>query len=250
MSVSCSILRGTASHSGSSVSVLAIRLLSRFVSLPGLRAEFPVFETVAYLNAGTDGPLPAGRDRGGPSPSSSASFADGRTAAHFERRHRAVESLRAAYARALGCEPGEVALTTCTTEGMAHVIGGLELGPGDEVLASDEEHPGLLGALSAARELRGVTVREVPLARVAEEAGPSTRLVACSHVGWVSGSLAPPSSASSTSRSCSTAPRAWGRSISTWAPSAATHTRAPARSGCAAPTVPACSTSPRSCASG
>ena len=36
------------------------------------------------------------------------------------------------------------------------MIGGLELGPGDEILTSDEEHPGLLGALGAARELRGV----------------------------------------------------------------------------------------------
>ena len=28
-------------------------------SLPGLRAEFPVLGALAYLNAGTDGPLPA-----------------------------------------------------------------------------------------------------------------------------------------------------------------------------------------------
>src|SRR4029077_3959916 len=60
-----------------------------------------------------------------------------------------------------------------------------------EILTSDEEHPGLLGALSAARELRNVSIREVPLAQIAEAVGERTRLVACSHVGWVSGLLAP-----------------------------------------------------------
>jgi selenocysteine lyase/cysteine desulfurase len=65
------------------------------------------------------------------------------------------------------------------------------LQPGDEVLTSDEEHPGLLGALAAARDLRGAAIREVPLPEMAEAVGPRTRLVACSHVGWMSGRLAP-----------------------------------------------------------
>jgi selenocysteine lyase/cysteine desulfurase len=165
-------------------------VFSRFVSLPGLRDEFPVLGALAYLNAGTDGPLPA------PAVRASAAelereLRDGRAQAHFDRRSGLAGELRAAYARALGADPADVALTTCTTEGMAQVVGGLELAPGDDIVTSDEEHPGLLGALSAARELRGVNVREVPLAEVANAVGPRTRLVACSHVGWVSGSLAP-----------------------------------------------------------
>jgi selenocysteine lyase/cysteine desulfurase len=165
-------------------------VFSRFVSLPGLRDEFPVLGALAYLNAGTDGPLPA------PAVRASAAelereLRDGRAQAHFDRRSELAGELRAAYARALGADPADVALTTCTTEGMAQVVGGLELAPGDDIVTSDEEHPGLLGALSAARALRGVNVREVPLAEVANAVGPRTRLVACSHVGWVSGSLAP-----------------------------------------------------------
>ena len=85
----------------------------------------------------------------------------------------------------------DLALTTSTSEGIAQVIGGLELGRGDEIVTSDEEHPGLLGALAAARELKGVSIRPVALAQVADAVGPRTRLVACSHVGWMSGSLAP-----------------------------------------------------------
>jgi L-cysteine/cystine lyase len=167
-----------------------MRVFSRFVSLPGLRDQFPVLGALAYLNAGTDGPLPA-RAAQASARELERELAEGRAMAHFEHRSELNTELRAAYARALGADPVDVALTTCTTEGMAQVAGGLELARGDEILTSDEEHPGLLGALSAARALRGVDVREVPLAEIANAVGPRTRLVACSHVGWVSGSLAP-----------------------------------------------------------
>jgi L-cysteine/cystine lyase len=43
----------------------------------------------------------------------------------------------------------------------------------------------------AARERIGVTVREVPLAAIPDAVGPRTRLVACSHVGWVRGDVVP-----------------------------------------------------------
>jgi len=167
-----------------------MRVFSRFVSLPGLRKEFPVLGTLAYLNAGTDGPLPA-RAVAAAERELERELREGRSTAHFERRSELNADLRTAYATALGADAADVALTTCTTEGMAQVIGGLQLARGDEIVTSDEEHPGLLGALSAARELRGVDVREVPLGEVANAVGPRTRLVACSHVGWVSGSLAP-----------------------------------------------------------
>lgn len=160
------------------------------MSLPGLREEFPVLGAVAYLNAGTDGPLPA-RAAQASADELQRELLAGRATAHFERRSELGAQLRAAYARVLAADPADVALTTCTTEGIAVVVGGLELARGDQILTSDEEHPGLLGALSAARALRGVDVREVPLAEIANAVGPRTRLVACSHVGWVSGSLAP-----------------------------------------------------------
>jgi selenocysteine lyase/cysteine desulfurase len=160
------------------------------VSLPGLREEFPVLGAVAYLNAGTDGPLPAAAVQAA-TQELERELSDGRATAHFDRKSELNAQLRAAYARALGAESADVALTTCTSEGMAQVIGGMRLDAGDEIVTSDEEHPGLLGALSAVRELRGVNVREVPFAELANAVGPRTRLVACSHVGWVSGSLAP-----------------------------------------------------------
>jgi L-cysteine/cystine lyase len=167
-----------------------MRVFSRFVSLPGLRDQFPVLGALAYLNAGTDGPLPA-RAVQASAGELVRELHEGRAMAHFERRSELSGELRGAYARALGADAADVALTTCTTEGIAQVIGGLDFSRGDEIVTSDEEHPGLLGALSVARELRSVDVRQVPLEEVASAVGPRTRLVACSHVGWVSGSFAP-----------------------------------------------------------
>jgi L-cysteine/cystine lyase len=160
------------------------------VSIQTLRNQFPVLERVAYLNAGTDGPLPAAAATAGAKQLLDQSER-GRAGEHFEHRRELAERLRGHYARALGCEASDTSLTSCTSEGLSIVIDGMGLGVGEEILTRDEEHPGLLGALGAAHQLRGVSVRMVPLADIAEAVGPRTRLVACSHVGWMSGRLAP-----------------------------------------------------------
>jgi L-cysteine/cystine lyase len=162
------------------------------VDVHTLRAQFPVLEHTAYLNAGTDGPLPAAAARAG-AQELLGEAERGRAREHFERRTELGTALRGCYARALCCESEDVALTTCTTEGLSIVIDGLDLKEGDEILTSDEEHPGLLGVLAAARDVNGAVVRMAPLERIAEEVGPRTRLVACSHVSWMTGCLAPAS---------------------------------------------------------
>jgi L-cysteine/cystine lyase len=153
------------------------------------REQFPVFARHAYLNAGTDGPIPEAaanavraqiledteQGRAGP--------------AYFERTRALAASVRAGYADVLGADPLEVALTGSTTDGINTVIGGLALGGGDEILTTDQEHPGLLAPLRRARVVRGVSIRTVPFEEIAAEVGPRTRLVACSHVSWVGGSV-------------------------------------------------------------
>src|SRR4051794_182834 len=98
---------------------------------------------------------------------------------------------RSAYADRLGADAGDVALTTCTSEGIVRVLAGLDLGPGDEVLTAPDEHPGLLGPLGTLRTRRGVEIRAAPFADLADAVGPRTRLVACSHVNWVTGAVRP-----------------------------------------------------------
>lgn len=155
-----------------------------------LRTAFPVLADAAYLNAGTDGPVPqAAVDAAAAEVAREARA--GRTAEHFARRRELADRQRAAYAEVLGCDPEEVALTSCTTEGLARVLAGLEWSDGDEVVTSDEEHPGLLGPLQVLARRRGVEVRVVPWAELADAVGPRTRMVACSHVSWMRGALAP-----------------------------------------------------------
>lgn len=155
-----------------------------------LRDEFPVLGRLAFLNTGTDGPVPR-RVVKAVQAEVERQAADGRTRTHFDHRTELQTRQREAYARLLGCSPSRVALTTSTSEGINRVVAGLGLQPGDQIVTSDEEHPGLLGALQVARDVFGASVRMVPLSDVAEAVGSRTRLVACSHVSWVSGALAP-----------------------------------------------------------
>lgn len=155
-----------------------------------LRAEFPVLGQHAYLNAGTCGPLPAAAAQaiGG---ALLTAVREGRSQAYFEAMLDTRERLRGAYADLLGASADEVALTSSTSEGIVRVLAALDLQPGDEVLTSDEEHPGLQGPLAAARAQRGIAIRVVPFAEVADAVLPETKLVACSHVSWITGRVVP-----------------------------------------------------------
>jgi L-cysteine/cystine lyase len=151
------------------------------------RAEFPVLERLSYLNAGTEGPIPR-RAANAVHRRIDEEANHGRSGKEYIEGVTALaQRLRERYAALLGCGPSEVALTGSTTDGVNTVIAGLDLRPGDEILTSDEEHPGLLAPLGRARRRHGVSVRVVPFGEIAAEARPSTRLIACSHVSWVSG---------------------------------------------------------------
>ncbi|MGI8430531.1 MAG: aminotransferase class V-fold PLP-dependent enzyme [Solirubrobacteraceae bacterium] len=151
------------------------------------RSQFPVFEHAAYLNAGTEGPVPR-RAAEAVHRRVDLETTEGRCGGvYFQGVMELAAGLRAGYARVLNCEPAEVALTGSTTDGVNTVISGLDLRPGEEILTSDEEHPGLLAPLARARRRHGVRVRVVPFTEIAGEASSATRLIACSHVSWVSG---------------------------------------------------------------
>jgi L-cysteine/cystine lyase len=154
------------------------------------RSQFPVFEHASYLNAGTEGPIPR-RSAEAVKRRVDLETTQGRCGrSYMEGVVELAGDLRAGYAQVLGCDSSEVALTGSTTDGVNTVVAGLDLSPGDEILTSDEEHPGLLAPLGRARKRHGVTVRMVPFAELPGEVSASTRLIACSHVSWVSGRVA------------------------------------------------------------
>ncbi len=154
------------------------------------RDEFPVLENIAYLNAGTDGPLPRAAIEQA-HVELDAQLKQGRVYEHFMRRHELQDKLREGYARLLHCESDDVAVTSGTSFGLGAILAGLDLGPGDEILTTDSEHPGLLGPLIAARH-RGASVRAVPIAKLAEAVSAKTTLIAASHVSWITGEITPP----------------------------------------------------------
>jgi selenocysteine lyase/cysteine desulfurase len=151
------------------------------------RAQFPVLEHVAYLNAGTEGPVPRAAAEAATARIEYELSASRGDRPYFEVLIGLAADLRARYAAALGCEFASVALTGSTTDGVNTVLAGLDLHPGEEILTTDEEHPGLLAPLARARIRHGITVRVVPWEELVGAASPSTRLIACSHVSWVSG---------------------------------------------------------------
>src|SRR5262249_17292309 len=99
----------------------------------------------------------------------------------FELRER----VRAGVASVLGTSAELVALVESTTRGCQVVLAGLELGTNDEIVTTDGEHFGLLGPLheSGAR----VVVTEADEDALLAALTPRTRLIAVSHVLWMTG---------------------------------------------------------------
>ena len=161
-----------------------------------IRAELPVLEKLAYLNAGTFGPLPR-RSAEAITAWTHRALEEGRFGHVFFEEVIAMRTrVRELVGELVGADPSALAITTSTTEGCNIVVAGLGLGPGDEVVTTDSEHPGLIGGLRAA----GVRLREAPVSKapaadaidvIEQEITPQTRLVALSHVLWTTGQVIP-----------------------------------------------------------
>jgi L-cysteine/cystine lyase len=161
-----------------------------------IRGGLPVLARYAYLNTGTFGPLPRATVETMQAVER-RELEEGRSShAYFEGVLAEREALRAEHARLLGTEPEQVALTSSTTEGCNIALTGLGIGPGDEVVTTDSEHPGLFGGLVASgASLRVAAIRDRSAVEVLEtiqaEITPRTRLIALSHVSWLTGVVVP-----------------------------------------------------------
>lgn len=160
------------------------------------RLRFPVAHELAYLNAGSVGPL-ATRTVEAMRGSEDRGLVRGRGAmSAFEGSMAAESALRERIAALINVGADKVVLTTSTTEGCNIVVTGLRLGPEDEVVTTDGEHPGLLAPLLASgAQVRQAAVMDRPAAEgmqaVLDEVTPRTRLIALSHVLWRNGHVLP-----------------------------------------------------------
>ncbi len=161
-----------------------------------VRARFPVLERIAYLNAGTFGPL-SRRTAEAVASLQQTELENGRGGKpYFERLLALRQSVRELLAAQIGVEAESVALTTSTTAGCNIVLGGLGLAPEDEIVTTDCEHFGLIGpVLASGARVRVARLRGRPAAEaldaVLAEVGPRTRLIAVSHVMWTTGQVLP-----------------------------------------------------------
>ena len=102
----------------------------------------PAARNAVYLNAGTWGPLPT---RAADAMRARIDDVERRGrigSAGYAEFARIREGARAAFAEAMSSDPARIALTHSTSGGMNLVLGGLAFAPGDEVVTTDNEHPG------------------------------------------------------------------------------------------------------------
>jgi L-cysteine/cystine lyase len=155
-----------------------------------------VLDRYSYLNTGSFGPLPR-ITVAAMQEVEHRELEEGRSGrAYLQRVLDEGELLRAELAGLLGTHPERIALTSSTTEGCNIVLRGLGIGPGDEVVTTDSEHPGLFGGLIASSAtLRVAAIRERPTAEILPtiqaQITSRTRLIAISHVSWLDGAVLP-----------------------------------------------------------
>jgi L-cysteine/cystine lyase len=153
------------------------------------RALFPVLERLAYLNAGTFGPL-ARATVDAVEAQLASELAGGRFGKpYFDRMLGLRADARAALAALVGVGPEHVSLTSSTTDGCNIVLAGLGLQPEDEIVTTREEHFGLLGPVyvSGAR----VVVADADPDAIRAAVTPRTRLLALSQALWTTGRVLP-----------------------------------------------------------
>lgn len=166
-----------------------------------IRQALPATAAGIYLNAGTCGPLPAETQRAmDEQAASELTVGRAKIDQFLAFAERALE-VRATVAAALVADPGDIALTHSTTDGINHVLSSLAWHPGDRVLTTNHEHPGVLGPLQAARDRHGVEVEtvdvgeggddELTLAGFRRALERPARAVVISHALWTTGAVLP-----------------------------------------------------------
>jgi L-cysteine/cystine lyase len=173
-----------------------------------MRELCPALANKAYFNYGGQGPLP--------SPSLQAITASWQriqelgpfSGAVWPYLEQETSRVRQALAQLCGVPPHRLALTENVTSGCVLPLWGLPWQPGDQLLLSDCEHPGVVAACQELARRHGLEIDHLPvlhhcrntpqaeleaavLDALEQRLTPRTRLVALSHLLWNIGSVMP-----------------------------------------------------------
>ncbi len=105
----------------------------------------------------------------------------------------------------VGCNRDEIALLRNATEANSYIANGVDLRPGDEVLMTDQEHPGGEHPWNLRAKRYGIVVKKITLPKPVENPAqalnlfgdaitPRTRVLFFSHITTFSGVCCPPRS--------------------------------------------------------
>ena len=168
-----------------------------------LRKQFLIPEDEIYLNNGTVGSSPA--------PVLKAIF-DGYTSTEKLDEtdpedypiwgYGPWNEYRDPLAAFVGCTRDEIALVRNATEANSYIANGVQMKPGDEVLMTDQEHPGGEQPWQLKAKRYGIVVRKVTLPRpvvdtpqvlnlFSDAITPRTRVIFFSHITTVTGVVLP-----------------------------------------------------------
>lgn len=165
------------------------------------RQQFPALANKAYFNYGGQGPMPESAlkaiqegfecvQREGPFSMKASQWVVS-----------AVSQTRQAIAGELGVPVETIALTEDVTVGCNIPLWGLDWKPGEHLLITDCEHPGVVAAVGELQRRFGIEVSTCPLMAtlnegdpveaIARHLRPNTRLVVLSHILWNTGQVLP-----------------------------------------------------------
>ncbi len=165
------------------------------------RRQFPALNHKAYFNYGGQGPLPQRSlaaiyqfyeqlQQYGPFSQSA-----------FDYIEQEQQLTRTAIATELGVTPETITITEDVTVGCNIALWGISWQPGDHLLISDCEHPGIVATTQELQRRFQIEITVFPLletlnqgdpvAAIAQHLQPNTRLVVLSHILWNTGQVLP-----------------------------------------------------------
>lgn len=162
-----------------------------------VRSQFNILDGMTFMNNGTEGPVPRCVTE-----ANEKFFREIAENPSNNYRRDEVDAVRGVVAKFVNADPGEIALTRSTTEGMNIFTHGLDWKAGDEVVYCDHEHGGGIGPITTLAKRVGIkpVVFNIPSppSSVDQIVGlyqkaitPRTRMIMVSHMTYVTGLITP-----------------------------------------------------------
>ena len=162
-----------------------------------VRSQFNILDGMTFMNNGTEGPVPRCVTE-----ANERVFREIAENPSNNYRREEVDVVRGLVAKFVNADPGEIALTRSTTEGMNIFTHGLDWKAGDEVLYCDHEHGGGIGPYTTLAKRVGIkpVIISIPsppssvdqIVGLYEKAiTPRTKVIMVSHMTYVTGLVTP-----------------------------------------------------------